>query len=166
METPTPSSTTSPIGQTLLSWSAPTQLKHEHAKGWYIVAAMISLILLFYSLWTESWSFTMVIIVAIAVYLFVHKAEPEDVTMALGEKGFLFGDRPIAWGECKNYWLIKTAHYSELHISRTSEREREVVILTGPVNILELRNVLNRYLPEIPNQHEKILDTILRICKL
>jgi hypothetical protein len=86
--------------------------------------------------------------------------------MIIEEDGFRFADRFIPWSDCTDFWIIETPQFSRLHIARKGKGNRVVSIQTGDIDPTVIRTTISRFLPLRPDQRERLLDLIIRLCKL
>jgi hypothetical protein len=156
--------TSLPTDDPILSWIAPEHLHQERTKIWYILAAIFFAICLAYSIATEAWTFTALIIVCTAVYWKMHAQEFPMKKMRMWRNGFAVNDKYNEWGNCTGYWILRGSNYHELHIERKSGND--IKIQTGDIDPFLLHDLLENLLPRLDDKGEKLLDTIIRICKL
>jgi hypothetical protein len=131
-----------------------------------MVAGTVAAVLLVYSVITLAWSFTLVLLVAIGVYVYVHKETPSDKEIAISADGVMYEGSLTPYAQCDGFWFVKTPNYTELHIERKKGNRGEISIHTGSLSPEEIRIVLSPFLPELSDRHERLLDTICRVCKL
>ncbi len=149
----------------VLSWQAPASPTVVRTRRWYIVAAVVVLLLTAYSIYTGAWSFAVVCVLCGGMYALVHGHTPPVLTIALYDNGILFKEKFTRWDELAGFWILQTPDYNELHfVSRF--RRGDLVIQTGTQDIAQLRMILVQRLPEWTHRRERILDTLIRICKL
>jgi len=162
MNTNTPQNQEAP----LLTWKAPSHQMHERSKKWYIAASIVTGFLFFYSIVTSAWSFTAVLIIGAAVYVFMHRTAPGEKIIAISKSGITFNGEFIPWLDLNGFWILTFPNYAELHIAPKSKRRSELIISTGPADILKLRELLSQFLAEQFDKNEKIFDKVARVCKL
>ncbi len=148
----------------ILEWRAPQHLHHKRTRFWYVIAAAFIAICIGYSIFTSAWTFTFLIVVVTCAYWKVHNQEPLIRRMRVWKRGYAIDDTYTDWGECTGYWILRMDEYCVLHI----EKSNGVVthIQTGEVDPYLLHDVLSPIIANIPDRHERPLDTIIRICKL
>jgi hypothetical protein len=62
--------------------------------------------------------------------------------------------------------MLASPDHCELHIESKKSHRADLIIHTGPMNPLTVRDTMSRYLPQNPEKREKLLDAIIRFCKL
>lgn len=150
----------------LLQWTAPIAPKVERGKKWYICAAIFVVLSGAFAAWTGAWSFLGLLVLISGTYLFIHKAEPVQKTMAVSKHGFMFSGKFIPWIECSGFWMLQGPGYVELHIERKSKFSQNIMLQTGPISVSDIRRVFSEFLPEFQEKKERIVDTIIRLTKI
>lgn len=119
-----------------------------------------------YAILAGAWSVALVTILLGGVYYLVRR-EPTPLKYIRIEKdGFQFQDTFTPWKQCKDFWLVQTPLFTELHIRKLSGVLPEVIIQTGTIDTPALRAAISQNLAMKTDQQERALDAIIRICKL
>jgi hypothetical protein len=156
--------TTTPVA--LLEWMAPSHHDHQRSHRWYVIAACITLGVAAYGIIIGAWSLTLVILLIAGMY-FLTRGHPSALKYIRIERdGFQFQETFTPWNECKEFWIVRTPEYSELHIVRLKGIPRETVIQTGPIDPTVIRATVSQFLTLKGDQRERLLDLLLRLCKL
>ena len=158
--------TNTPIEAPLLSWAAPEQPTHVRSTLWYIVAGVFFASLLAYSIMTQAWTFTVVLVLSVGAYGYAHRKAPPLRRINVSERGIIWGKTFISWLRCEGFWLLQGPGYVELHVELKDGRTRHLVIQTGEADPVQIYTVFSRFIPLFPDRHEKLLDAIIRICKI
>lgn len=153
-----------PSENPIIEWEAPQHLHHERTRSWYILAGIFVAACLGYSVYTAAWTFTAVLIIMTIVYLHVHEEAPTKKKMRMWNKGYAIGDNFVNWNSCVGYWMMKGDGYYELHIEKKNGYEAKIQI--GKNDPYKIHDVISTLTPELPDRKERLLDTIIRICKL
>lgn len=148
-----------------MNWKAPIKPIFVRTKRWYMCAAGVVLAIAAYGVLSGAWTVALVAILCGAMYVIVHDHRLPDATMTFTESGAQLNTAFLAWKEMKGYWLLYTPEYTELHLVPAA-RKPEMVIQTGSQEIMHIKQTLAEYVPEMPEMHERLLDTFIRICKL
>ena len=82
------------LGEVLLQWQAPTIVRHERSKRWYIVAGVFAAVCIAYALWSGAWSFALVIAAIVKVLVGGLRVSEEVERQGLdisehGEEGYV-----------------------------------------------------------------------------
>ncbi|PIR54159.1 hypothetical protein COU75_02380 [Candidatus Peregrinibacteria bacterium CG10_big_fil_rev_8_21_14_0_10_42_8] len=153
-----------PTEEPILEWTAPQHLHHERTRLWYIIATLCIVGFLTYSVYTAAWTFTLVLVIMTGLYLYVHEEEPTEKHMRIWKKGYALEENFVAWAACDGYWILKGKGYYELHIEKKNGYETKIQI--GENDPYKIHDTITLLTPELHNRKERILDTIIRICKL
>lgn len=158
---------TNPAPQTdiILEWAAPERPPHNRDKRWYLIAGVVTLLLLVYALWTQAWTFAVVIVLLAAVYGLIHNKPPITHTVAIVPQGLKWDREQIPWSDLRAFWMLQGPGYVELHIAR-KKAGGHLVIQTGDCVPADIASALAQFIPPIVDRRENILDYIIRICKL
>ncbi len=163
METTSPDIVHEPA---LLEWSAPGRIQHERTTIWYIGIAIVFGLCLLYSIVTSAWSFTVLLIMFAAFYAYTHRLEPQERHIVLAKDGCRFNGQVFSWKDCEGFYMLQGRGYVELRIAEKTRLHESIIIhLEEGITPSQIREVFAGKLPEL-HRKEKVLDTIMRICKL
>lgn len=151
--------------QVLLRWNAPLRAIPQRSQRWYLASGVIVVGAAAYGIIAADWSFAIVALLCGAIYVLLHGHVPELREIAITGQGVFFDSRFYSYNDLKGFWLMQTPDALELHLTR-KRRGSDLVILTGNTDPLFIRSTLGKYLPEESDRQERLLDTIIRICKL
>lgn len=165
METQTPNTQEPHSPKVHLEWTALMHPEHERTHTWYIGAGICAGILMIYALFTGAWSFALIIALVAGAYVFVRKTPSAMGSIRLDEEGCTWNGKLMLWGSLKDFWVVRLPNYHELHITK-KRSVGEIVIHTGDIPTPEIRSVLSQYLTERADQGERLIDRIIRLCKL
>ncbi len=149
-----------------MSWVAPSHHNHARSKRWYIVGGCIVLAAAVYGILTSAWTVTIVSLLVGGTYVLVRREETPLREIRIEKDGVVFDGNFTPWKQCKEYWLVQTPLYTELHIIRATKLNAEIRIQTGNIDATILRAALSQFLPLRVDQREHTLDMIIRLCKL
>ena len=150
----------------LLEWHAYIHPHYERGKMWFLCAVALIAILFSYSIYTEAWSFSVIIVMSVALYWFMHRHAPKERHIALYDWGFVLDEKEVQWEDCTGYWFLEGPGYHQLHIEHTKRVVGDFVIQTANIHPEEIHKVLDRFLNQMEDKQERLLDTISRICKI
>ena len=149
----------------LLEWSALMHPDHDRTHKWYIAAGVCAGALILYALFTGAWSFALVIALIVGSYGILHKSAPAQGSIRFDEEGCTWNGKLILWGSLKDFWVVRLPQYHELHITK-KRAVGEIILQTGNIATPEIRSVLSQYVAERTDQGERLIDRIIRLCKL
>jgi hypothetical protein len=148
------------------SWTAPLVPHHERSSRWYAIGGVVVLSAAAFGIVTGNWTFSLVSLLVGAVYFLLRDTPPLLGQITITEQGVQLQGSFTRWSDCDSFWLITTPTYTELHIAKKQGIQRELVIQTGNTNIETLRQTLIQVIPEHSNKNERLVDLIIRLCKL
>lgn len=164
MDTQTP--TTTPADTVLLAWSAPSHFHHERSPRWYLTASIIVLAIAAYGILSGAWSVALVSLLIGGVYFITRHEKPSVKSIRIERDGVQYEDLFAPWKDCKEFWMVKTPLYTELHILRASGFRREIIMQTGDIDPAQIRSTLSQFVLMKADQRERLLDALVRMCKL
>lgn len=139
--------------------------RHERSHRWYLIAGIVVVLFLFFSILRGDWSFAVVIALVAGVYFLVHRKPPPEKRIDIRSSGIVFDGDVVPWSSCQGFFFLQGPDYVELHFER-KDRKEDIVIQTGDLKIDELHALLIQLLPELPNRRERLLDSFTRSLKL
>jgi len=157
---------THPTPTTLLAWEGLSAPLHDRGRRWYVIGGAVTLLVIIYGLVSGAWSMSLVAAAIAGMYVLRRNAPVVTRRIEIISTGIVLDGDFAPWADYKDFWLVQTPAYSELHLMRTGGFSREIVVQTGSVNPQSIRMTLSEYLQERADQKERLLDMIIRICKL
>jgi hypothetical protein len=153
-------------GGPVLAWSAPTHHNHDRSPRWYLIGGGVVLAVAAYAALTGAWTLTLVSLIIGGLYYLVRQEATPLKAIRLEQDGVQFERSFTPWRQCKEFWLIETPLFTELHILRSAGLRREIRIQTGDIDPIKIRAFLSQNLPMRVDQRERLFDALIRICKL
>ena len=150
----------------ILEWEAQIRPDHERSDRWYMVGGAFCAVMVAYGIFSGAWSTSLVFAFIPALYYLVRNQAHARHTIRITELGVEFDARLSVWGELHEFWILAGPGYHELHISLAKKSRAEIVIQTGGQDPYQIRDVLSQYLPQVADRRERILDAIIRFCKI
>ncbi len=150
----------------LLEWQAPAMVAHERSEKWYVVMGLFCLSMIVYGILSGAWSLSISFAMLAGLFVLIRNQAPSIHHVVLRETGIEFDGRVSIWSDWKHFWILRAEGYHELHIESKKYMVPDLVIQTGTIDPYRVRDVLGQYIPQIDTKKEKILDAIIRFCKL
>lgn len=119
-----------------------------------------------YGVLSGAWTLTIVALLLGGVYFLVRREKTPLKAVRIEQDGVQYEEIFLPWTQCKDFWLITTPAYTELHVARSGRLRSEISVQIGDIDPTTLRSTLSRFLPMRGDQRERMLDFIIRICKL
>jgi len=157
---------TTSSGQILRTWKAPIHPTYERTHRWYMTAGILVIVAAAYGILTGAWTFSVVAVLSGAMYFLIRDHQHPAETIVLTEFGVALKNSFMRWEDLRGFWILYTADYTQLRFTPKDEHKPELKIQIGDQNVLELKDVLSNFLPELPEMQEGIVDFIIRFCKL
>ncbi|MFH1226208.1 MAG: hypothetical protein V1684_02915 [bacterium] len=155
-------------GQALMGWLVPEFMKHQRGGYWYLLAVLVGLGILAYSIFTGNF-FLIVITVLTVIILFVyHRQEPAMVNFAITEEGLAIGQKFYPYKEINKFWLAyEKAGAKTLFIDFKGIIRPHLDVPLMDQDPLTVRETLLKYLEEdLDQETEPLLDSLSRFLKL
>lgn len=149
----------------LVEWTAPEKPPHNRDKRWYLLAGFVAALFLVYALYTQAWTFAIVIVLLAVTYGLIHGKPPIKHSVQVSSQGLKWDKHLIPWSDLESFWMLQGPEYVELHIERKKQRG-SLLVQTGDCPPLEIASALSQYITLISDRRERLLDYIIRICKL
>ena len=150
----------------LLQWEAQIRPDHVRSSRWYIVSGAFCAVMVAYGIFSGAWSTSLVFAFIPALYYLVRNQSHAKHTIRITDMGVEFDGRLWIWGELKEFWILAGPGYHELHFAPVNKTRSEIIIQTGDVDPYQLRDLLGQYLVQVADRRERILDAIIRFCKI
>ena len=147
-------------------WSAPSHHNHERSARWYLIGGCLILAIAIYGIIIGAWTVTIVSLLVGGTYFLTRREETPVKTIRIEREGVTFQDDFTPWGQCKEFWVVQTPLFNELHILRDARVRREIRLQTATIDVTLLRSILSQFLPMRTDQREHIVDVLIRLCKL
>lgn len=147
---------------TNIEWVAPEFTKYKKNKTWFVLPALIALILAITALLLKNFLFLILIaLAALAVYTYALK-EPRKVKFSISEKGIKIDKNIYKFEDLKSFWIF----YDPPEVKELSLRSKKVFIpyIKIPLedqNPVEIRKLLLKFLPERKHT-ESVIDAWTR----
>ena len=150
----------------LLEWKAPAKVGYKRSEKWYLVAGVLCVLMIAYGILTGAWSMSLCIALIAGLSFLVRNESPQIHTIRIHDIGIEFDSKLSVWSDWKHFWILRGDGYHELHIESKKSMEPDLVIQTGTMDPYVVRDQLSQFIVQIDHQKEKILDAIIRFCKL
>lgn len=150
----------------LLEWKAPSAIAHVRSEKWYAISGLACGTMIVYGILTGAWSLSICFAMLAGLFFLIRNEKPLIHTIRLLETGIEFNGRKTTWSDWKHFWVLCGDGYYELHIESSKRLASDLVIQTDNIDPYLLSELLSHYLVQIDTKKEKLLDAIIRFCKL
>ena len=137
-------------GDELVSWQVPEYEKHQRSQTWYILASIIGLLFVFYSIYTRNFLFAVIIIVVALIIILHDSREPDLVKVSLTSEGIILGRKFYDYDEIKDFSIVYKPRQGvkNLYFEFKNVVRQRLSISLENINPLSIRENLLKYLPE------------------
>lgn len=149
-----------------IEWETESFETHRRGWSWYLIAVVVLLLVLVYTIYTGRWLLSgVVLMVGVALYL-SGRMSPEKINCRIDSQGVTIGNRVFAYDQLKTFWVSRLDQSIKLNIIST-QRLMPVISLSITAELGEkIRLSLGKLLPESKNQREDLIDKINRFLKI
>lgn len=146
-------------------WLAPEYTYYEKEKSWFVIPAVVALILLITAILLKNYTFAILIPVAFFCFYIYGLKLPKENKFGISHRGFSIDDKIYSYKDLLSFWIF----YDPEHLKILSIKSKNMFtpLIHAPIhdqNPNEIRNLLIKYLPEI-EQEESIIDTLMKKIK-
>ncbi len=152
--------------QSLLEWQASARPDHERSEKWYIGAGICCILMIGYGILSSAWALSFIFAMIPALYFILRNQSHKQHTIRIRDIGIEFDEKLLSWGELKEFWILRGSGYHELHIAAKKQMKSDIVVMTGEIDPYRIRDTIGAFLPQVDHRKERLLDAIIRFCKL
>lgn len=155
-------------GKRFASWTFHEYEQHQRGKWWYIIASVIIVAILIYSIYDQNYMFTVIIALATFIYIYLMQRQPKLVTFSITEDGVEVHEVFYPYKDFKQFWLIyEPPAVKKLYLEFKSGVRPMLSIPLESQNPLTIRDILLQYLKEdLERDNESFSDALQRTLKL
>jgi len=120
-----------------------------------------------WSIVTAAWTLAIVIILGSALYVQALRTRTGNVrNVLLRTAGIEIDGVLTPWEHCSGFWMYRYGQDVVVHIEKIRGWEREITLPIEAARYQDIAQVIGAFLPYRAERREKLLDYIIRICKL
>ncbi len=150
----------------ILEWQAASRPNHVRSDKWYLVAGLLCATFVAYGILAGEWSMSVTFAMIAGLSYLVRHEQHRVHQVRIYETGFEFDGTLYPWADLQCFWILQAANYHELHLAPAKHTKAEIVVQTGNIDPFLIRDTLALHISQNTKQHEKLLDAIIRFCKL
>jgi len=148
-------------------WEVPEYPQYERSFRWYVVAALLGIILLIYAVVTGNFLFSVIIILGVSISILTSSKTPKMVTFKLEEDGARINDIFYSWDRFKSYWVVEHSDGVYLGLDLKNIMRIDIYVPVKNYSLKEVEIFLNKYLKINPDRKEEPLSyTLARKLKI
>lgn len=150
----------------LLEWHATSRPDTVRSDKWYLVAGCLCAVIIAYGVLTSAWGLSLTFGLTPALYYLIRNQGHRKHHIRIFEIGIEWNGHLTPWSDWKHFWILEGPGYHELHIAPRKGSSADLVIHTAEIDPFLVRDLIATFLPQIAHQKERILDALIRFCKL
>lgn len=155
------------FGKVLLSFKAPEYAHHEKSAVWFIVAGIIILLLVYYGLATNGWTFSVAVLILTGTYFLFNREKPTVVPIEFSDAGVKIGKHEVLFNNLSGFWIVYDPPYvKKLYLRSASRLYPDIFVSLDNANPVRVKQLLSKHLVELKGKHEPFSDTLVRLFKL
>ncbi len=159
---------TTEYGQTIYHiWDVPEYTKYPHSRTWYIVAGVLLVACIAYSIFFEdNYLFAFILLLVTVIFAFHEMREPSITQFGITERGVVWRGFLFSYKEMRAFWIIYESDVKNLYITFKNSMTPRLTIPLDSMNPVEVRDTLKRYVFEdLSHDEEPLSDTFGRVLK-
>ena len=103
----------------IVQWEGEEYVTREKNAGWYVGLAIVTVVLILFSVLLRWWTFTVVVILAVVALVLYTVRPPRKIKYALTRRGMREGERSYLYADFKSFGVeMENGHYAIVLIPR------------------------------------------------
>ena len=142
--------TISDYGKEYAVWEVDEHDTHSRNRNWYILAVVVAILFLLFSVFTKDFLFAVIIIIAALVIILREGQIPDKITIKIASEGIAIGRRFYGYDEIKNFSIVYKPRegVKQLYFEFNHFFQQRLSIPLNDMDPLPIRENLLKYLPE------------------
>ncbi len=156
------------FGKTLISWQFPEFELIKRGRAWYIIGAIVAILLLVYSYFTQNPLFALIVVIGVIMTVMMARRTPSVVNILITDRGVLVGDTFSSYRELKDFAIVyDPPSVKKLYLETRNVVRPRFTVLLEDVNPVKVREILLQYLDEdLEREEEASSEALTRMFKL
>lgn len=151
----------------IFAWQSQSMTGSKRTARWYIIAALLIVAIIAYSVWQRDWFIIGIVIVVSAIlFWYMHVAVPQNVAYRLTPMGIYVENRFYPFSEMHSFWIVYDQNVKSLYIIFRKKYLPALTINIESLDPLVLKSYLSKKLPEQESRGENLIDKIARMTGL
>ncbi|MBU4421796.1 hypothetical protein L6259_02440 [Candidatus Parcubacteria bacterium] len=147
-----------------LKWKVPEYPQYARGRNWYIIAAILGILLLAYSVITGNFLFAVIVILAVLISVLSSHNKVEDVEFKLFQDGVKMDNILYPWDKFQAYWIVKEEdkenHYN-LGLDLKNVLKTDLYVPIKNYDVKEVEEFVARHLKNNPDRKEEPLSYLI-----
>jgi len=150
-----------------LTWRAHAQEKHERSNQWYIIFGLVFLGLVAFAVFIDHNVLTLITFVVMFAVVLLFTLQPTSViTYQITPSGIHIGSTEFSYKIIKSFWIVYTPGVKTLNFETTAYLNNTITAQLGDQDPVEVKLVLDQYIPEDLDRGESATQTLARKLKI
>ncbi len=144
-------------------------MEYEHEEKsfkFFLVAGLISLVVLAYLIYTKDWFMVPIVFIMDGLLYFYSRKKPRTLRYRVTKLGIFIDNYFYPFSEMHSFWLIYNQKVKALNLVSLKKYLPVFTISLENIDPLKLRNFLKTILPEQEKRGEVFVDKLLRLLKM
>ena len=150
-------------------WEIDNMTKHVRSKRWYIIAGIVTLLLIIWAIYERNYLFALVIIISTGLLIYYEGEEVKKIKVKIQYNGLFVGDNFYKFQSVSKFYIIykPDENIKRLYIEFRNPLEPRLSIPLENENPIEIRDFLLQYLEEdLDKEDEPASEGMANILKL
>ena len=153
-------------GEVQHGFYAPEFLEYPRGPVWYLIAGLISIGILSFSILARNITLTLAFLFFVAVYWLIHHRQARMIEIKITKNGLDYDEEFFSFGEIKEFWVIYNLPFvADLKIHLKRKLHPIVTIHIFGQDPFVLRQLLSPHVKEI-ERDEAFVDLLVRALRL
>lgn len=163
-----PESPHSEHGKAIFEWNVPEYARHNRSRLWYIVAAIVTALLLLTALRSGNFLFAIIVIMFAVIMVLNSLQEPEEMRVAITERGLVWGEHYHSYIDVSTFWIVyQPPEVKNLYVEFKSALKPRLNIPLGEESPVAIREFLKKVAKEDTTRDDEPLSDFLgRVLKI
>ena len=153
------------VGTVRYEWTALEFPRVERTRVWYLVAGLVGLGLLAYTIYTRQWAGTAVVLMISVVVYLMGRVTPRTFIHRLTSRGVEVGDKFYPYTQLRAFWVVNTPSSRTLNLISAKKFSLLLTLQLEGADVEKVREVLLEFLPEEPGRGEDVIDRVGRFFR-
>lgn len=155
--------------ENIINWKIPEYDSPQRNKRWYIIAIVVILAILTYSVMTANYLFTFIMLIGSIMLFYYDQREAPMIDFILEEEGVVIGTKFYDYDEIKNFSIVykPKEDIKNIYLTFNNNLRNRIAIPLIDKDPLIVRRYMLQYLDEdLDRNHEPVSESIAKILKL
>jgi hypothetical protein len=155
--------------ENIINWEIPEYDRPKRNKHWYIIAIIVILAILAYSVFTANYLFTIIMLMGSFMLFYYDRKEAPMINFILEGEGVVVGNKFYDYDEIKNFSIVykPKEDIKNIYLTFSNNLRNRITIPLMDQDPLIVRRYLLQYVDEdLDRNHEPVSESIGRMLKL